>query len=494
MRSKPVDRGDTPTVAGHQSRETILGHRSNQIVANRPLVLQKFNRDHGANGVATEILGIRRTTAVSVEARDWVTTAGLHLSTQDVALNHRASIAHSGSVRLFIARPRYSKQDDEVTRTTGLLRRLSVVTLLVASGATITSTAGSSMNPLPIPLRVVQADDSKTVFVVSTDNLFDANHPSSCGSNCYQLHRTTDDGAHFTVLELPPVHYVAGTLTGNLDKLIFANVRDGYALTGVGVPTNLYVTHDGAATWHHETIAKDSTILSFAATRDVLYAVIARCTKSFTCTHYQLARSSLTAHAWTIVPLPAWTAQGVGMGAMDSTVWLSQQTATAALLWTSRNMGSTFVRTSAPPLLSVNGCQLTATSTTSLWADCPTGMQVSFLFSSDSGSTWNRVPSRQFFGTGGGNFDPVSRSLAYLAFGSGNPPGPKNFYRITNDGLTVKAVGRLPCQYAQALVFTDSLHGFAACQAKTSLLSTVLLHTSDGGATWKRDAAFDNPF
>ena len=357
------------------------------------------------------------------------------------------------------------------------------------------SVAGSSMNPPPIPLMVVRANLSTTVYVVTTDNEFEANNPASCGTGCFLLRRTTDNGALFRFETLPPLHYESDSLTGNLDQLVFANTEDGYALIGVGVPTSLYVTLDGAGSWHRAKIASGVTILGFAATSNQLYAVVARCSKSMACTQYQLARSNLNARRWTLVALPKWPLHmGVGMGAYGSTVWLTQQSTRTVWLLTSRNRGATFTRSSAPDIGSVYACRMTATSDETIWADCPTGMEVSFLYSGDGGTTWIRVPNGQFSGTGGGFFDPVSSALAYLDFGSANSPGAKNLYRITDAGRSVKAVGELPCKMADGLVFTDATHGFAACDQNNSYASTVLLQTSNGGISWKKNASFYDPF
>jgi photosystem II stability/assembly factor-like uncharacterized protein len=351
------------------------------------------------------------------------------------------------------------------------------------------------MNPAPVPLMVVRANQSATVYVVSTDNEFQAKRPSACGTGCYLMRRTTDGGAHFSYLSLPPIHYEADSLTGNLDQLVFANSDDGYALMGVGTPTTLYVTLNGAGSWHREVIASGTMILGFTATSHELYAVVAHCSKSSVCSHYEIARSALTAQAWTVSPLSKWPRDvGVGMGAFGSTVWLTQQSTQTVWLLTSHDGGTTFTRKSAPGIGSVYACRMTATSPTTLWADCPTGMAVSFLYSGDSGTTWNRVPDGQFAGTGGGFFDPVSNALAYLDFGPADSPGTRNLYRITDEGLDLKAVGKLPCKIANGLVFIDALHGFAACDQNDTFPSTIFLQTTNGGRTWHRNASFYDPF
>jgi len=379
-----------------------------------------------------------------------------------------------------------------------LVRRLfaAVVLVLTGCGLVASRNTGASMNPPPVPLMVVGVSGTRTVYVVSTSNIFDSKHPAACGIGCYLLKRTTDGGTHFSYRDLPRTTYTSDSLTGTLDQLVFANAHDGYALMGSAVPTRLYVTRDGAGTWTRKVIASGTTILAFAATRTELYAVVANCSRSMACSDLRFARSSLSGANWTVSPLPRWPAHmGVGMGAFGSTVWLTQQSRKYnVLLLTSHDSGAHFSQAVAPDLGSVYACHVTATSAASLWAECPTGMLVSFYYSGNGGVTWNHLPSRQFAGTGGGYFDPVSSSLAYLVFGLANASGPRNLYRVTNKGLTMTAVGKLKCASVNDLVYTDALHGFAACFQHDTWASSVLLRTSDGGITWGRVNSFYNPF
>jgi hypothetical protein len=373
------------------------------------------------------------------------------------------------------------------------LKLLVVASLIVASGLVFVSqrTADASMNPPVVPLMMASVPGSRTVYVVSTSNIFESNHPSACGFGCYLLERTTDGGAHFTVRNLPRTRYTDDSLTGTLDQLSFANSSDGYALMGSGQPRSLFVTDNGGDSWRHEVIATGTAILRFATTRTHVIAVIARCKGTSPCSRLRLATSSLGADHWTLTSLANWPAgRGVGLGAFNSTVWLTQQAIPTVRLMTSHNLGVTFSQRVAPDLGSVYACFMTATSNFGLWAECPTGMASSFRYSGDGGRTWNAIPVKQFSNTGGGYFDPVSNSLAYLAVGLADADGPRNFYRITNQGRAVTAVGKLPCSQVNGLVFIDATHGFAACDKHSTFASTVLLQTSNGGATWSSAAGF----
>jgi hypothetical protein len=373
------------------------------------------------------------------------------------------------------------------------LKCLVVANLIVVSGLISASnrTADASMNPPVVPLMMAGVAGTRTVYVVSTSNIFESRHPSACGIGCYLLERTTDGGAHFTVRDLPRTRYVSDSLTGTLDQLSFASSSDGYALMGSGVPRSLFVTRNGGGSWRREEIAAGTAILRFATTRSHVVAVVARCKGTSPCSDLRLATSSLRADHWTLTPLVSWPAgRGVGLGAFNSTVWLTQQTIPTVRLMTSHNLGVTFTRRVAPGLGTVYACFMTATSNVTLWAECPTGMASSFHYSADGGRTWNIIPVKQFTNTGGGYFDPVSNSLAYLAVGRDDSDGHRNFYRITNQGRNLTATGQLPCNNVNGLVFINATDGFAACDKHDTFASTVLLQTSNGGATWSLAAGF----
>ena len=375
-------------------------------------------------------------------------------------------------------------------------RRSRVATALVllslaASSVGVSTrpvTAGAAAGTELVPSRVVRALRSSTDFVVVTRVYPKSATPRACNPGpCLDLLRTTDNGARFTRLHLPPIGYVKGDDTGNLDQVVFANARFGYVVLSTTYPSILYVTVDGAKTWHRSTIASRAEIFALVPTRDELYAVLARCSTTIGCSDFRIARSAVDGAAWSIHTLRDWPRySGAGLAAYASRVWLSQQPPGTAELLTSNDKGRNFHGSSQPKLGSINGCALTAMSASDLWAECPTGMEVSFFFSGDGGVRWNRIPSNQFMGTGGGYFDPVSSGLAYLDSGAPTTSTAKNFYRVTNSGRTVVAVGRLACDDLTSLVFTDERHGLATCDQLTTSAGSTLWGTSDGGATWRR--------
>ena len=367
-----------------------------------------------------------------------------------------------------------------------------LVSILTISGAILTTSASvnAATSHPPIPLMLSRVDGSPVVYVVSTSNYFDAAHPSACKPHsCFLLRRTTNLGASFATLGLPPVTYVRGSLDGNLEDLVFANTFDGYALLREGSFLSLYVTLDGASTWHRQSVAPGEHVLQVVTDHNQLFAVVAHCRNNHACTDLRLARSTLAAKKWTVTKISNTSSHSPSLPSFDITafgpnVWATVQGPKYPLLYRSRDGGRTFTASSAPALSAVTACSLTAESSSVLWAECPTGMMVSFFFSGDAGVHWINVSGLGYAGTGGGYFDPVSRSLAYLDYGQIGPSRPKNLFRITNAGRTSTPVGTLRCDGAWGLVFTDATHGLAVCNRNYKLTSTYLLRTSNGGATW----------
>ena len=369
-------------------------------------------------------------------------------------------------------------------------RMILVVALVLASVTlvTVSPASGETRGPAWAPELLAGVPGSSTIYVVSTNVKFESNNPTVCGYQaCFNMERTSDNGASFTTVRLPRISFVNGSQLGNLSRVVFATTTTGYLILGGGSRATLEVTIDGAMTWHSHVIASDASLLNFAVSHGELYAVVATCTKSGVCSDYRLARSPLSADRWTFSTLAKWpSGMGVGMGAFGADVWLTQQTPSTVVVYISHNQGRTFTRSTAPTLASVYACTLTATSKFTVWAECPTGMAVSFFYSGDGGLHWGTIRVGQFSGTGGGAFDPVSSTVGYLDYGFANSSGSENMYRITHEGRSITAVGTLSCNEVTGLVFTDVTQGLAACDRSYTQATTFLMRTSDGGATWSK--------
>jgi hypothetical protein len=364
------------------------------------------------------------------------------------------------------------------------LRRHSIAVVLAIGAMCFfsvqTVNAATASQSTPVPLLLTGVSGTPLTFVLSTKS-------ADCASvGCLQLQRTSDNGANFETLQLPPISMVKGNL-GNLGELIFTNSMDGFASLNVANSFVWYATTDGAQSWHRVSVAPGESIQQLVPTHHELYAVIAKCVKKYTCTDFRIAHSPLTGNKWTTEAIPKPLFKGdFTLDVYNRDVWVNLQGPQIPLLFTSRDEGRTFSEYSASPLASVSACNLTPMSPTTLWAECPTGMLVSFFYSNDGGVHWTSISRYSYAGTGGGAFDPVSSSLAYLNFGTFTTRA-KDLYVITNLGHKMTAVGNLACTSTNYLVFSDATRGLTICQKSSSVSSsTYLLRTSDGGREWTK--------
>jgi hypothetical protein len=357
----------------------------------------------------------------------------------------------------------------------------------VATGKASTVNDGFS------PRMLVRVGSSPLVFVLG--------YATCTHKQCLELLRTDNNGTSFTNVSAPPVVDIKYSIAGTLDQLVFANAQDGYALVGanggegVNDGTELYATFNGARTWTREPLPAGDNLSRVAVSSDTLYGVTMHCATPSNgnerCTNYLLVHSSLAVTKWSSAALPNGDAFPSGgyvgnVAAFGSNVWLTEG-AKWSLLVSSRNHGTLFTTFTPtfPALASIARCDLTAVSNSSLWASCPTGMQVSFAYTSDAGAKWTDVPTKQFSGTGGGYFDPVSSSLAYLDYG-----GPRSLYRVNDSGRVMTKVETLQCSKVNssvgALVFTAAHSGLAICTPDGLWSRARLEQTTNGGTTWRR--------
>jgi hypothetical protein len=358
----------------------------------------------------------------------------------------------------------------------------TLVVLFSAYVMTAYSPAGASEGSGFKPLTLTRAGLSNVIYVVGS---------TKCSKIlCLRMMRTSDNGSHFTKVSLPPIPPNPEYATGMLTDLVFANANVGYALLGGGDDAPgynhssvLYATFNGAKTWRKETIAKGDSIFAFEASTNEIYAVTAHCHgTTLPCQDYQLARSTLTAKKWIGRSIPGYSAGlEIGLfGAYGSDVWLD--VTQLGLLDTSHDYAKDFTQSSHTRMASPGTCDLTATSTSTIWAKCPTGMLANFQLSTDGGVRWRVIPTPEYANTGGGNFDPVSNSLAYFDQG----PGRKNtkIYRIINSGRKLIFAGTVNCHESLSYVFTSQSHGVALCLTGPSRTIGHLFSTSSAGASW----------
>lgn len=357
---------------------------------------------------------------------------------------------------------------------------VSLTMMLCGLALLYSGEASSATTPAFMPGLLARVPNSNVVYVFGE---------SSChGRKCLQLLRTSVDATSFTTVTPPPVHLVTGNHSGDLRELVFANAREGYAVVGANNTTTVYATTNAARTWRRVKVAAKDDVVDLTSSAHELYAVTVRCpTENGNCTDFRLARSSLGARHWTSSALPHgdFTKGGFlgDLAVYGSRVWFTEQFHTT-LLYSSKNEGRTFTRRTLawPTLASVAGCALSASSPTSLWAQCPTGMQVSYYASSNGGATWTSILGNlQKMGTGGVYFDPVSSTLAVLDVGLGS----NDLYRIPASARDVTPIGHLGCySVGPSFVFTDVSHALAICDPSSTSSTVGLERTDNGGVTW----------
>lgn len=90
MREEPIPRRDAPAVAGHQTWETVLRHRADQIVPDAALVFEELGRDDSTDRVAVDVLGAGIAAPVAVPTRNGVEPARLEVTAKHIAFGHHA--------------------------------------------------------------------------------------------------------------------------------------------------------------------------------------------------------------------------------------------------------------------------------------------------------------------------------------------------------------------------------------------------------------------
>jgi hypothetical protein len=357
----------------------------------------------------------------------------------------------------------------------------SLLCLLSCVG--VSSVGAATKAKTVVNYTLIRAGNTDVVYVLSWAGCEKA--------SCFGLYRTNVSGSPFAAVTLPPM-----TSTQRVDRVVFANAQDGYATIGNYFPSTLYMTTNGARSWRKVMSGHDMTYEVTTTANGLLVSSVQCVPRTDNCGQYTVRRGSLAATHWVALPdlwktgnKPDERLYGPSLATYGNTVWeleTDSNSGSGVYMWTSHNRGRTFVRTEErfPQLVSVNGCSLYPMSPFVLWAQCPTGMQVSFSHSINAGGTWRSVSQSQFFGTGGGAFDPVTGNVAYLGYGG--VQAKKNFVRLSDGGHVATAIGELKCTNV-SFVFVTVARGLMVCDENYS--RSVLRTTNDGGARWIQDSS-----
>jgi len=356
--------------------------------------------------------------------------------------------------------------------------RIFLGSMIALSLVTLASPAESATGAIPVLL--VPVPHSKFAYVIESAS-------SGCGHTfCLWFSRISDPPAPSSDRKLPPLHPLGSQPTGNLESLQFTSLDDGYLWAKEGRVSALYVTSDGAHSWHRTVVTSSLLpVHPFTATQGHLYFVTETCSGMGICRDFRLHSAGANGATWTSRPLSlSPDTSGVGLGATGSDLWIEEGPFTGTRILFSRNAGRTFTQWT-PNIYGVpTGCIMTASSPSNIWAECPTGMNWLYEVSVDGGHGWRAINSGGFIPTtAGGAFDPLNAHVAFVDIGADSMPHGADLLRANSDGATVK-VGGLGCSILLGLDFADTTHGLADCQQSPQANSTVLLMTSNGGRTW----------
>jgi len=349
---------------------------------------------------------------------------------------------------------------------------ISLAFLVLASPAQSVSGA--------IPVYLVPVPHSQFAYVIEWAN-------SGCGHTfCLWFSRISDPPALSSDRHLPPLHALDGQPTGNLESLQFTSPEDGYLWAKEGQASALYVTTNGAYSWHRTVVT--SSILPvhpFTATQGHLYFVTGTCSGMGICRDFRLHSAGARGAAWTTHPLAlSPETDGVGLGAIGSDLWIEESLPSGVRVLFSANAGRTFTHWTTNINDAPTGCIMTASSASDIWAECPTGMNFLYEVSVDGGHRWRTIDTGGLIpSTAGGAFDPMSSDMSFVDIGASAIPHRADLLRASPDGSTVM-VGRLGCPILFGIDFVDTNRGLADCQQTSRADSTLLLMTSNGGRNW----------
>jgi len=320
-------------------------------------------------------------------------------------------------------------------------------------------------------------------------------YPCSTGT-CSVVMRSSDGGKSFVRV---------GTLPAADYRIEFANREDGYAFGSGGGPdaeSRLYWTGDGGKTWRFALARFGYSLPQVVViTGGRAYVLVATdCSAKGMCK--ELASSPVTSDTWTARPLPLTVGEvdkQFGWAVFGSNVWVIMTSGSNAHLLISHNGGRTFSKltpggralsTLTPGGLGALGCNLTATSPTTLWGFCASDNGGDAIRSTDGGRSFVSVPTPggNYLLTPGGmsnyfSIYPTSDSEAIFYPDSGDVwltrDGGKHFTSL----LRIPHSSEYTCQVALAsaktwLVFAFSFH-------KPPKSPYLMWRTTNAGRSWQ---------
>lgn len=367
------------------------------------------------------------------------------------------------------------------------MKRVAVVSLVAILAA---GCGGRRAAPHGPPGGPVPADfNPVSVTATSPDDAWVLGQATCGGSVCSAIVRTTDGGRHWAGLPPAPIADTSEA-PNSIDALRFATPLVGYAFgaqpfRGSASRTPIWQTTDGGGHWRRLALAN---VRAFATSAGDVDVVTGAC-RNGVCGRLTFRRAPLGTVTWRSTVLPVTAAEPlVALTAHGSSIWISvSPTATHAqqTLLTSRDGGATFAAGRSPCVNGLGG-DLEATSSSVVWAVCPTGMLAGALRSTDGGAGWTPIGGHRPL-VNAAQLAPASDLVAVLATGD-----QAQLLRTGNGGRTFDPVWPVAAGSWRGVVFADASSGYALqIVPKPARLPLgppygELLRTMDGGATWSR--------
>ena len=312
---------------------------------------------------------------------------------------------------------------------------------------------------------------------------------------CLALRHTVDRGASWSSVPAPPTT-LDGSGTTGVSDVYFADARDGWAYG-----SNLWVTHDGASSWHRESLG--GRLVAMASGAGEVYALVEPCESAPCIGAGHLYRSPIGQDSWSPVPgiSGRYEPGSVSLVAEGRAVFVLSAYPSPEILGSPD--GIHFAALNSPCPLATVG-EPGSYSPGSLAASGPTHVAVACLGgvgagnqlkqvyrSEDGGHTYQRLPDPPTGGDGAELAMPAPTTLllgavsaATTVYRTEPPAGPWTTAFFTGGGISLTD-----------LAFVDPAHGafvYGAANFTLSILSAPnpppdlgeLYLTDDGGATW----------
>ena len=304
-------------------------------------------------------------------------------------------------------------------------------------------------------------------------------YPCSTGT-CSAVMRSSDGGKSFVR---------TGTLPAADYRIEFANREDGYAFGSGGGPnaeSRLYWTGDGGKTWRFALAGFRYFPPQVVVITDgrAYVLVSTNCSAKGLCKSVQLASSPVTSDTWTTRRVPLTVSEAelqFGWAAFGTNVWLLLTSVSSAHLFVSHDGGRTFSKLTPGSYLGALGCNLTATSSSTLWGFCATGNGGYSIRSTDGGRSFVSVR------TPGGMSNYVliyptsdSEAIFYPDFG--------DLWLTRDGGKRFSSLLRIPhgseynCEVAFTSAKTWLVLGFSGYRPNPPYL---MWRTTNGGRSWQ---------